>query len=232
MAQDDLVPCSGFGGFGRPWTIGGEKGERWLLLSTTSTTTSRQTLEKQWQQNWRQTHVIAMSSPVTIHRQVCVCVGGGHSRCILCVGDILDVFCVWGTFWVYSHQFPFSDHLIHTPFAFYWLDIDNALVLICFQLDLYVFMCQIKTCREIDGCFCDFSVYFPDLIVYFCDLALTSVKRNSVLQLSVSTVSWVTISEEERGIGEERFRISSQGNQYNCKLSAVHHGYKCGYSWK
>ena len=28
------------------------------------------------------------------------------------------------------------------------------------------------------------------------------------------TVSWVTISEEERGIGEERFRISSQGNQY------------------
>ena len=45
MAQDDLVPCSGFGGFGRPWTIGGEKGERWLLLSTT--TTSRQTLEKQ-----------------------------------------------------------------------------------------------------------------------------------------------------------------------------------------
>ena len=217
MAQDDLVPCSGFGGFGRPWTIGGEKGERWLLLS--ATTTSRQTLEKQWQQNWRQTHVIAMSSPVTIHRQVCVC-----------GGDILAVFCVGGTFWMYSHQFPFSDHLIHTPFAFYWLDIDNALVLICFQLNLYVFMCQIKTCREIDGCFCDFSVYFPDLIVYFCDLALTSVKRNSVLQLSVSTVSWVTISEEERGIGEERFRISSQGNQYNCKLSAVHHDYKCGCS--
>ena len=103
-------------------------------------------------------------------------------------------------------------------------------MLICFQLNLYVFMCQIKTCREIDGCFCDFSVYFCDFVGYFCDLALTSVKRNSVLQLSVSTVSWVTISEEERGIGEERFRISSQGNQYNCKLSAVHHGYKCGYS--
>ena len=129
MAQDDLVPCSGFGGFGRPWRIGGEKGERWLLLSTT--TTSSQTLEKQWQQNWRQTHVIAMSSPVTIHRQVCVC-----------GGDILAVFCVWGTFWVYSHQFPFSDHLIHTPFAFYWLDIDNALVLICFQLNMYVCMCH------------------------------------------------------------------------------------------
>ena len=77
-----------------------------------------------------------------------------------------------------------------------------------------MFACAIKMCREIVGYFCDFGVYFCDFVGYFCDLALTSVKRNSVLQLSVSTVSWVTISEEERGIGEERFRISSQGNQY------------------
>ena len=172
MAQDDLVPCSGFGGFGRPWTIGGEKGERWLLLSTT--TTSSQTLEKQWQQNWRQTHVIAMSSPVTIHRQVCVCVGGGHSRCILCGGDILDVFTPVPFLW------PSHPHSICILLTGHWYQFDNALVLICFQLNLYVFMCQIKTCREIDGCFCDFSVYFCDFVGYFCDLAFTSVKRNSL----------------------------------------------------
>ena len=162
-----------------------------------------------------------------------VCVGGtfslysvcgGHSGCILCGGDIRDVFTPVPFLW------PSHPHSICILLTGHWYQFDNALVLICFQLNLYVFMCQIKTCREIDGCFCDFSVYFCDFVGYFCDLALTSVKRNSVLQLSVSTVSWVTISEEERGIGEERFRISSQGNQYNCKLSAVRHDYKCGCS--
>ena len=61
----------------------------------------------------------------------------------VCVGGTFSLYSVCGgTFWMYSHQFPFSDRLIHTPFAFYWLDIDNALVLICFQLNMYVCMCH------------------------------------------------------------------------------------------